>query len=246
MEDISREDLERLASSGNGWAQQELIRRFGSSHDAILKHRVENLVKKDDYGDIIDDKKSGEPTDKALYDRVIAAAKQKFDVYPSAVANGWVVQEYKRRGGTYAVQKSHTDNEMLYEAYKAKPNVDVLNATDLSGMNVVDMQTIDQDDMQKYLQEVVLRGGDAAVRAAALLAKANNEVAEDENHESMDDILRHDKGHDDWHASHGDPPCKDEADCARMRAKYDDEKSLHADVTKYNDDMNGHDLTSRK
>ena len=46
-----------------------------------------------------------------------------------------------------------------------------------------------------------------------------------EETESIEDILRHDKGHDDWHASHGDPPCKSEADCARMQAKYDAEQS---------------------
>jgi hypothetical protein len=40
--------------------------------------------------------------------------------------------------------------------------------------------------------------------------------------ESVSDILRHDKGHDDWHASHGDPPCKSEEDCAAMSAKYND------------------------
>jgi len=42
-----------------------------------------------------------EPTDKALYARVKAAAKRKFDVYPSAYANAWLVREYKKRGGTY-------------------------------------------------------------------------------------------------------------------------------------------------
>ena len=41
------------------------------------------------------------PTDKALYSRVKSAAKAKFQVYPSAYANGWLVQEYKRRGGRY-------------------------------------------------------------------------------------------------------------------------------------------------
>ena len=41
------------------------------------------------------------PTNKALYNRVKAEAKRKFAVYPSAYANGWLVQEYKRRGGTY-------------------------------------------------------------------------------------------------------------------------------------------------
>lgn len=42
-----------------------------------------------------------EPTDKALYSRVKAAAKRKFAVYPSAYANAWLVREYKKRGGTY-------------------------------------------------------------------------------------------------------------------------------------------------
>jgi hypothetical protein len=46
------------------------------------------------------------PTDKKLYERVIAEAKKKFEVYPSAYANGWVVQEYKRRGGKYKVEKA--------------------------------------------------------------------------------------------------------------------------------------------
>jgi hypothetical protein len=42
-----------------------------------------------------------EPANPRLYANVISAAKRKFDVYPSAYANGWAVQEYKRRGGTY-------------------------------------------------------------------------------------------------------------------------------------------------
>jgi len=51
----------------------------------------------------------GEPTNVDLYEKVKAEAKAKFDVYPSAVANGWVVQEYKRRGGTYVKPVSKTD-----------------------------------------------------------------------------------------------------------------------------------------
>jgi len=42
-----------------------------------------------------------EPTNKALYARVKAAAKRKFAVYPSAYANAWLVREYKKRGGGY-------------------------------------------------------------------------------------------------------------------------------------------------
>ena len=59
-------------------------------------------AKKPNYGGIIKPRK-GKPADKELYARVIAEAKRKFDVYPSAVANAWVVQEYKRRGGKYSV-----------------------------------------------------------------------------------------------------------------------------------------------
>ena len=50
-------------------------------------------------------KKSSIPSNvknKALYSRVKAAAKKKFDVYPSAYANAWLVRTYKKRGGTYA------------------------------------------------------------------------------------------------------------------------------------------------
>lgn len=44
--------------------------------------------------------------------------------------------------------------------------------------------------------------------------------------EDLATILRHDAGHDDWHAMHGDPPCKSPEDCARMVASYkDDEKN---------------------
>ena len=46
-------------------------------------------------------KKKSIPTNKKLYARVKAATKRKFAVYPSAYANGWLVREYKKRGGKY-------------------------------------------------------------------------------------------------------------------------------------------------
>ena len=47
--------------------------------------------------------KVNKPKDAGLYARVKAAAKRKFDVYPSDYANAWLVREYKKRGGTYSV-----------------------------------------------------------------------------------------------------------------------------------------------
>jgi hypothetical protein len=59
-------------------------------------------AKKPNYSEIIEPRRGGStPSNPKLYAAVVQAAKDKFDVYPSAVANSWVVQEYKRRGGTY-------------------------------------------------------------------------------------------------------------------------------------------------
>lgn len=44
------------------------------------------------------------PTDMALYERVKAEARRRFGAYPSAYANAWLVQEYRRRGGKYRVE----------------------------------------------------------------------------------------------------------------------------------------------
>jgi hypothetical protein len=69
-------------------------------------------AKKPNYEDMIEPRRGGStPSNPQLYARVVQAAKDKFDVYPSAVANSWVVQEYKRRGGTYKSEKSsQSDN----------------------------------------------------------------------------------------------------------------------------------------
>jgi len=41
------------------------------------------------------------PKNPALWKKVIAEAKKKFDVYPSAYANAWASKTYKARGGTW-------------------------------------------------------------------------------------------------------------------------------------------------
>ena len=39
------------------------------------------------------------PTNPSLWARAKAAARSKFDVYPSAYANGWAAKWYKEQGG---------------------------------------------------------------------------------------------------------------------------------------------------
>ena len=48
-------------------------------------------------------KKSGKnvPNNPSLWSSCKAQAKAKFDVYPSAYANGWAAKQYKSKGGTW-------------------------------------------------------------------------------------------------------------------------------------------------
>ena len=41
------------------------------------------------------------PNNPELWGKTKAAARSKFDVYPSAYANAWASKEYKKKGGTW-------------------------------------------------------------------------------------------------------------------------------------------------
>lgn len=78
-------------------------------------------AEKPNYSEIIEPRRGGStPSNPKLYARVVQAAKDKFDVYPSAVANSWVVQEYKRRGGTYKSDSSNTTKSIWDGSFDPK------------------------------------------------------------------------------------------------------------------------------
>lgn len=90
----------------------DLIVEMGSSDSGIPEYDSEvgmamydaqmGKAEKPNYEDMIKPRSGGsEPSNTRLYTRILSEAKDRFDVYPSAVANAWVVAEYKRRGGTY-------------------------------------------------------------------------------------------------------------------------------------------------
>ena len=58
---------------------------------------------------------ASKPTNPALWSRAKAAARSKFDVYPSAYANGWAVQWYKKRGGGWRKGKATKESVELQE-----------------------------------------------------------------------------------------------------------------------------------
>jgi hypothetical protein len=69
-------------------------------------------------------KKSSTPsnvTNPSLYSRVKSEAKSKFDVYPSAYANAWLVKTYKKRGGGYKGAKKAEGGEVSNKDLRPVP-----------------------------------------------------------------------------------------------------------------------------
>lgn len=60
------------------------------------------------------------PKNAKLYNRVKSQAKKKFNVYPSAYANAWVVYRYKNLGGKYSSKKTQYLNKSLFRIKKKK------------------------------------------------------------------------------------------------------------------------------
>ena len=56
-----------------------------------------------------------EPNNKELWSRAIAAAKAKYDVYPSAYANAFASNWYKEKGGTWKTKSESVVNEVKYD-----------------------------------------------------------------------------------------------------------------------------------
>jgi hypothetical protein len=81
---------------------------------------IEKKEGKEDFTGVIKPRK-GEPADKELYAEVIQAAKAKFDVYPSAYANAWVVREYKKRGGKYKTESKQKGLQSDSNSTKERP-----------------------------------------------------------------------------------------------------------------------------
>jgi hypothetical protein len=59
--------------------------------------------------DLGEAKKKPQPTNPELWGRAKAAARSKFDVYPSAYANAWAAKWYKSKGGGWRMGKPKKD-----------------------------------------------------------------------------------------------------------------------------------------
>jgi hypothetical protein len=216
--DLTRSELETLASSGNQWAQQELIKKFGFAHDGIYKFDSDQA--RDANGRWVSTGGGGEeggsspksgPAEKvaAAWEatRVAYKSKSPADHAAAALAHSAAALATRDHGDNDAADLHYEMTE--YHGEEAKRNIN--DPTSQVHQDAVNAMS-DVSHLRSY--EVELTKVDAS-----------------EEDESLNDVLRHDKEHDEWHASHGDPPCKSAADCKRMQAKYA-EKALQVAVRK--------------
>lgn len=141
-----------------------------------VEELIEKEEKKPNYANMLRGGERSEPADKELYNRVVSDAKEKFDVYPSAVANAWVVREYKKRGGTY---KKKTD--------KAADSLELSNITEGEAMSILANEVIEFSkayaggDLLKFDKQTY---DNARQALAQLIAIEAEEMGEGHNEEA--------------------------------------------------------------
>jgi hypothetical protein len=90
------------------------------------------------------------PTDSAKWSASKAAAKRKFDVYPSAYANGWAAKNYKSKGGGWKVCKESVIKEVEVAAGHENDRDMVTGVAEI-------LRMVDDMNNRKEIAEAMLR-----------------------------------------------------------------------------------------
>ena len=99
------------------------------------------------------------PTNPALWARAKAQARAKFDVYPSAYANGWASKWYKSKGGGWKTAANESIEEACWDTHrqegmKKKGGKMVPNCVPKEEKNVVPANTTERGIYEKQIDEI--------------------------------------------------------------------------------------------
>jgi len=94
--DLDESQIESILDNGHDWAQDH-ISEAKNNMDQVFDFLMNETKKQDEYVDYEDINEGRKKTGTKLCARGKSAAKAKFDVYPSAYANGYAVQVCKGR-----------------------------------------------------------------------------------------------------------------------------------------------------
>jgi len=95
-------------------ARQEIENHYSHSSSRwkhIDTRKIDECVKLDE---------ENKPTNPELWSKAKSMAKSKFDVYPSAYANGWAAKKYKEMGGSWKSVKEETEKPASRKAQIVK------------------------------------------------------------------------------------------------------------------------------
>jgi hypothetical protein len=130
--------IDALARRGKGGEQITAARMAGVSLPSIKKEDI-SLVDKillEIKAEVVNEE--NKPTNPKLWAKWKAKAKAKFDVYPSAYANGWAAKGYKSEGGEW---KSVSEN------------VTIEDANGNTFAEVIDLVVNEENDKEKYCKK---------------------------------------------------------------------------------------------
>jgi hypothetical protein len=102
---MNPQELDQIIKNGHDWADDH-VSEAKNNMDQVFDFFMNETKKGDTISNVdnlnemeeIDESKNC-PTQPAKWAASKAAAKAKFDVYPSAYANGWAAKNYKAKGG---------------------------------------------------------------------------------------------------------------------------------------------------
>lgn len=121
IEKAAKKIREKVKGEGNveAWVQSKITKAadyLDTASDYMDSGEHDTEMKNESCGcDEINEGKKNKPTKPALWARAKALAKKKFDVYPSAYANGWAAKWYKKRGGGWkTVNESYSMDKETY------------------------------------------------------------------------------------------------------------------------------------
>jgi hypothetical protein len=107
------DDTPKTSSELSSAEKAKFTREKTSSDKINYQHRRREFGGEEMYNDMEEFKSGGNvPTNPSLWSRAKSMARQKYDVYPSAYANGWAAKWYKSKGGGWKKAEYGMEVEM--------------------------------------------------------------------------------------------------------------------------------------
>ena len=91
------------------------IKAAGGDHVHAAIHKNDKPISEE-----VELNEENKPTNPELWSRAVSMAKSKFDVYPSAYANGWAAKWYKSKGGGWKTVNEAEEKDLPFTPDKPK------------------------------------------------------------------------------------------------------------------------------